>query len=116
LIGCGERNELTLLDAGDDGLAFGAARERDIVWDEPVGAASVDVGAAIAFEEGLSGNPEDVVDGVDGDDHVRGHAGAQLGRGLIEGDACFELAVPWWTSGAAEKLDAAGKFASGERD
>ena len=58
--------------------------------DEAAGAAGVDEGAAISFEEGLGGDPEDVVERVDDDDQVGGPAGAEFGGGVVEGDAAFE--------------------------
>src|SRR5262249_9806885 len=70
----------------------------------------------VAFEERLCGNPEDVVDGVDGDDHVRAHAGAQLRRGLIQRNTGFELAIPRRAGGAADKFYVAGEFTAGESD
>ena len=102
LVGIGHGDDFAFLDAGDDGLAFAAADEGDVVGDEAVGAAGVDEGAAVALEEGLGGNPEDVVEGLDGDDHVGGHAGAQFGGGLIERDAGFEVAIPGRAGGAAD--------------
>ena len=88
----------------------------DIVRNEAIGTARVDEGAAVAFEQGLGRNPEHVVERVDGDHHVGGHAGAQFGGGLIEGDAALEAAVPGRAAGAADILDLAGEGLAGEGD
>src|ERR1035437_3797135 len=105
LIRLGHGDGFAFFNAGDDGLTFAAFDESDIVGDEAVGAAGVDEGAAVALEEGLGGNPEDVVEGFDGDDHVGGHAGAEFGSSLVEGDTGFKAAVPGGAGGAADVLD-----------
>ena len=53
---------------------------------------------------------------LDGDDHVGGHAGAELGTGLIERDAGLEVAIPGRAGGAADGLDVAGEDLAGEGD
>src|ERR1019366_8568755 len=116
LVGVGHGDGFAFLDAGDDGLTFAAADEGHIVGDEAIGAAGVDEGAAVAFEEGLGRNPEDVVEGIDGDDHVGGHAGAEFGSGLIERDPGLKAAVPGGAGGAADVLDFAGELLAGEGD
>src|ERR1035441_10081912 len=116
LVGVGHGDDFAFPDAGDDGLALTAADERDIVGDETAGSASIDEGTAVALEEGLGGNPEDIIEGFDGDDEVGGHAGAKFGGGLKEGDAGLKAAVPWGAGGAADVLDLAGEFPAGEGD
>ena len=114
LVGVGHGDDFAFLDAGDNGLALTAADERDIVGDETAGSAGIDEGPAVTLEEGLGGNPKDIVEGFDGDDEVGGHAGAEFGSSLKEGDAGLEAAVPWGAGGAADVLDFAIEFPAGE--
>src|ERR1019366_3394233 len=96
LVGVRHGDGFAFFDAGDDGLALAAADERDIVGDETAGSAGIDEGPAVALEESLGGNPEDVVQGFDGDDEVGGHAGAEFGSSLKEGDAGLKTTLPIW--------------------
>src|ERR1035437_6975228 len=116
LVRVGHGDGFAFLDAGEDGLTLTAADESDIVGDEAVRAAAVDESAAVALEEGLGGNPEDVVEGLDGDDHVGGHAGAEFRSGLVERDPGLKAAVPGGTGSAADVLDFACELLSGEGD
>jgi hypothetical protein len=114
LVGVRHGDGFAFLDAGDDGMALTAADEGDIVGDETAGSAGIDEGPAVTLEEGLGGNPKDIVEGFDGDDEVGGHAGAEFGSSLKEGDAGLEAAVPWGAGGAADVLDVALEFPAGE--
>src|ERR1039457_4544198 len=105
LVGVGHGDDFAFLDAGDNGLALTAADERDIVGDETAGSAGIDEGAAVTLEEGLGGNPQDIVQGFDGDDEVGSHAGAEFRGGAIQRDAGLKAAVPWGAGGAADILD-----------
>ena len=52
----------------------------------------------------------------DGDHDIGAHAGAQIGTGLVERDARFEVAIPGRPGGAADVLDVAGERLAGQRD
>lgn len=114
-VGVRHRDHLAFVNSLEHSLALAPANQRNVVRHEAVRGLQIDEVAAIAIEERLRRNPGGVIDGFHGDHKIRSHAGAQLGSGLIEGDAGFEMTVPGGAGRSADVLDMAGERFAGER-
>ena len=69
--------------------------------------------ADFALKQRLRGDPQDIVQRLQGDHQIGSHAWAQQGRGFVQGDTALEVAVPWSAGSAADTLDVAVKFFAG---
>ena len=57
LVGIGHRDDVAFIEAGEDGLAFAAPDQFDVVRHEAVRRLAVDEGAAVAFEDAPGREP-----------------------------------------------------------